>query len=77
MPTIYARRVLGIWLRFGNNLSKTCPFADFNRPKLDICANLQKTHCGGEQNVLVVMELISNAHHIRQMDFVDLPHIWK
>ena len=42
MPTIYARWILGICRRFGNNLSKMCPFADFNRPKLDLCINLQK-----------------------------------
>ena len=51
-----------------------CPFPDFNRPKLDICTNLQKKHCIGEQIFLLVMELLNNAHHIRQMDFRDLPH---
>ena len=68
MPAIYARWSLGICLRFGNNLSKMCPFADFNRPKLDVCTNLQKKHCIGEQIFLVLMELLHNAHHIRVMD---------
>ena len=77
MPTIYARWSLGICLRFGNNLSKRCPFADFNRPKLDLCTNSQQKHCIGEHIFLVVMELRNNAHHIREMDFGDLPPIWK
>ena len=77
MPTIYARWIWEICLRFGNNLFKMCPFADFNRPKLDVCTNLQKKHCIGEQIFLVVMELLHNAHHIRVMDLGDLPHIWK
>ena len=77
MPIIYVRWTLGICLRFGHNLSKMCPFTDFNRPKLDICNNLQQKHCIGEQIFLVVMELVSNAHHIREMDFGDLPQIWK
>ena len=77
MPTIYLRWILGNCLRFVNNLSKKCPFPNFNRPKLDICTNLQKKHCIGEQILLLVMELLNNAHHIRQMDFRDLPVIWK
>ena len=77
MLTIYARWILGICLRFGNNLSKMWSFAKFNRPKLDLCTNLQKKHCIGEQICLVGMELQSNAHHIRKMDFGDLPQIWK
>ena len=66
MPTIYVRWSLGICLRFGNNLSKMCPFADFNRPKLDICTNLQQKHCIAEQIFLVVMELLNNAHHVQR-----------
>ena len=54
-----------------------CSFADFNRTKLYISSNLQKKHCIGEQIFLVVMELLNNAHHIRQMDFRDLPQIWR
>ena len=77
MPTIYARWILGICPRFGNNLSKLCPFADFNRPKLELCINLQQNPCIGEQIFLVVMELLNNAHHICEMDFGDLPPIWK
>ena len=34
MPTTYARWILGISIRFGDNLSKMCPFVDFNRSKL-------------------------------------------
>ena len=68
MPTIYARWIWKICLRFGNNLSKMCPFADFSRQKLDVRTNLQKKHCIGEQIFLVVMELLYNAHHIRKMD---------
>ena len=41
------------------------------------CTNLQKKHCCGEQIFLVGMELLNNTHHIRQMDFADLPQIWK
>ena len=77
MPNIYARWFVGICLRFGNNLSKRCSFADFNRPKLDFCTNLQKKHCIGEKSFLVVMEFLNNAHHMREMDFRDLPQIWK
>ena len=77
MPTIYERWILGICLRFVNNLSKRCLFADFNRPKLDISPNLQRNHCIGEQIFLVVMELLDNSHHMHQMDFGDLPQIWK
>ena len=53
-----------------------CPFADFNRQKIDICTNLQKKHCSGEQIFLVGMELINNTHHIGLMDFGDLHQIW-
>ena len=77
MLTIYGRWILGICQRFGNNLSKMCSFAEFNRSKLDICTNLQKKHCIGEQIFLLVLELLDNAHHIRDVDFRDLPHIWK
>ena len=54
-----------------------CPFADFNRYKLDICTNLQKRYLIGKQILLVAMELLSNAHQIREMDFVDLSQICK
>ena len=69
MFTIYARWIWGICLRYGNNLSKMCPFADFNRAKLDLCTNLQ-------QILLVVMELLNKAHHIREIDVGDLLQIW-
>ena len=36
MPTIYGRWNLGFCLRFRNNLSQMCSFADFNGPKLDV-----------------------------------------
>ena len=52
-----------------------CPFADFNRPKFNICTNLQKKHSIGNQQFLLIMELLINVHHIRKMDFVDLPQI--
>ena len=74
---MYARWVLVICLRFGNNLSKMCSFAEFNRPKLDICTNLQKKHCIGEQIFLVGMEFLNNVRHIRQMEFAELTQIWK
>ena len=77
MPTIHAKWILGICLRFGNNLAKMCSLAEFNRPKLDICTNLQKKQCIGEQIFLSGMELLRNAHHIRKMDFGALPQIWK
>ena len=77
MPTVYARWILGIFHRFGNNLSKMCSFADFNRPKLDICTNLQKKHCIGEQIFLVGMELPNNAHHIREKEFGEFSQICK
>ena len=77
MPTIYARWSLGICHSFGNNLFKTFPFADFNRPNLGICTNLQKKHCIGEEIFLVVVELRHDAHHIRKMDLRDLHEIWK
>ena len=50
-----------------------CSFAEYNLSKVDICTNLQKKHCGGEQIFLVGMELLNNTHRIRQMDFGDLP----
>ena len=77
MPTVYARWILGIIRRFGNNLSKMCSFAELYRPKLDICTNLQRKHYIGEQNLLVVMELLSNAHRIRMTDFGDYTQIWR
>ena len=77
IPTISVRWILGICHKFGNNLSKMCSFAEFNRSKLDICTNLQKKHCIEEQTFFVVMELLSNAHHIREMDLRDLPQICK
>ena len=54
-----------------------CSFAEYNLSKVDICTNLQKKHCGGEQIFLVGMELLNNTHRIRQMDFGDLPQIRK
>ena len=54
-----------------------CSFAEFNRSKSDICTNLQRKHYIGEQIILVGMEHLNNAHHIRQMDFRHLPLIWK
>ena len=77
MPTIYARWILEVCLTFGNNLSKMCSFAEFNRPKFDNCTNLQKKHCSGEQIFLMKMELRYYAHHIRLMYFGDLPQIRK
>ena len=77
MPTILAGRSLGICLRFGNNLSKMCSFAEFKLSKLPICANLQKKDCIVEQILFGVLELQNSAHHIREMDFRDLPQIWK
>ena len=77
MPTIYARWILGICIRLGDNLSKMCSFAEFNRSKLDICTNLQKKHFIGEQILFGVLELLYSAHHIREMDFRDMPEIWE
>ena len=54
-----------------------CSFAEYNLAKVEICTNLQKNHRIGKQTFLVVMELLSNAHHMRQIDFGDLPQIWK
>ena len=54
-----------------------CSFAEFNRPKLDKCTNLQKKHCSAEKTFLMGMELLYNTHHIRQMYFGDLPQICK
>ena len=48
-------------------------FDDFNRPKLDICPNIQKKHSSGEQHVLMVIVLLNNAHNIRAKDFGDMP----
>ena len=73
IPIISVRWILGICHRFVNNLSKMCSFVEFNRSKLDICTNLQKKHYIGEQIILMVLELLNSAHHIRQVDFSDLP----
>ena len=54
-----------------------CSFAEFNRPKLDNCNNLQKKHCSGEQIFLMEIELRYYTHHIRQMYLGDLSQIWK
>ena len=77
MPTISARVNLRICLRLGNNLSKMCTFAEFNRPKLELWTNLQKKHCIREQFLLVGMDLLHNALHIREMDVEDWPEICK
>ena len=53
-----------------------CSFAESNRPKLDICIKLQKKHRIGKHIILVVMELLYNAHHIRELYFREL-QIWK
>ena len=52
-----------------------CTFADFNRPKVDVCTNLRRKHSSGEQNFVEVMELLNNVHNIREMEFVVLPQI--
>ena len=54
-----------------------CSFAEYNLAKVGIRTNLQKIHRIGKQNFLVVMELLRNAHHIREMDVRYLPQIWK
>ena len=54
-----------------------CSIAEFNPPKLDICTNLQKKHCVGEQIFSAGVELLSNALHIRKMDFGELAQTWK
>ena len=54
-----------------------CLFAENNLEKVDICTNLQKKDRIGKQIFLAAMELLNNAPHIRQMDFRDLPEIWK
>ena len=53
-----------------------CSFAEFNRLKLDICTNLQKKHCIGEQILILLLDLLNSTYHIREMDFRDLPQIW-
>ena len=50
-----------------------CSFAEFNRPILDICTNIQKNHWIGKQIIWVVMELLNKAHYIRKKDFSHLP----
>ena len=77
ISTISVRWILGICHRFGNNLSKMCSFVELNQSKLDICTNLQTKHCIGEKILLMVLELLNIAHHIRQTDFSDLTQIWK
>ena len=44
---------------------------------MDVSANLQKKRCIGEQIFLVLMELLHNAHHIREMDLGAFSQIWK
>ena len=56
---------------------RKCPFADFDRPKLDFAPIYRKKHCIGKQIFLVITELLNNAHHIYQMDLGDFPQIWK
>ena len=46
-----------------------CSFAEYNLSKVDICTNLQKKHCSGEQIFFVGMELLNNTHHIRENGF--------
>ena len=62
-----------IWKEVVQNV----PFADFHRPKLDLCTNFQKKHRGGGQNILVEIELLGNANDISEMDFGVLPYLWK
>ena len=77
MHTIYARWMMRICLRFVSNLSKRCPFADFNRPKLDRSTNLQKKAQHWRANIFNGMELLNNALHIREMEFEEFSQIWK
>ena len=72
-----ARWILVICPRFENNLITMWPVAEFTIPKLNICTNLQKKYGGGVQNVLVIMELLSNAHNGSEMDFANMSQIWK
>ena len=60
MPTIYARWICEICLRFGNNLSKMCLFADFKRTKIGHLyqLTLKALHCRARY-VLVVVELLT------------------
>ena len=50
---------------------------NYNLSKVNICTNLQKKHCIGEQTFWLGMELINNTHHTRPRDFGDLPQVWK
>ena len=46
-------------------------------PKVDRLHKFPGKTLHGRANLLVVVELLNNAHHIRQMEFGDLPQIWK
>ena len=54
-----------------------CSLAEFEPTKFYICTNLQKSTLLESKYFLVGMELLGNAQNIREMDFRDLPQIWK
>ena len=73
MLTIYGRWILGICLRFGNNLSKRAHFLILTDQNWTFAQIYRKGTAVEKQQLLVVMELQSNANHIRKIDVRDLP----
>ena len=76
MPKIYERWIVGVSHQIWKLSSQMCSFAEFTDQNWTF-AQFTEKHCIGEQTFLLVMELLNNAHHIREMDFRDLPEIWK
>ena len=68
MPTIDDRGILG-----------RGPFSDFKcaHKHWTLAPIYRKSTVSGVQNFVVAMELLNNAHDIRQMVFGDLPQIRK
>ena len=77
MPSIYARWMLRIGLRFANNPSKCAHLRILSGQHWTFPQIYMKNHSIGEQIFLEGMEFLNNAHHIREMKFGDLPQIGK
>ena len=77
MPTIYERWIWEICLRFGNNLSKSDNLLILTVQNWMFPPIYRKSTALECKYFCVVMELLHNAHPIREMDLGDLPQIWK
>ena len=75
MLTIYATLIFGIRPRFGSNLSKICSFVEINRSNWTFAPIYRKSTILESKYFLAGIGLLSNVHHIREMDLGELTQI--